>query len=381
MNARTSERQLYHRPPVYAFKPGQFEALEAKLREIENATTLTSLSDIAELQLDADGTTFSGGYHYTAASFRQICRTLAAGASTFFRDIGGMTVRTLDQPDLVNDQLACAMFNQLLALRFELLTAFRVIRNEQSKLIEGMVGAKHFTLENSTLNAMVRDLMAASGRDLRFYTGAVVGRKLLLWYRDPQPLFTVRVATNQTWPLYHGYFFCNGEARGTSVRGTTALFTPQGSCLGPYKTYGRRVSHIGRDFNRRLDKMFAFIVGCNIPREELYAGCKALLTTQLGYQGLNEKAQRVHTRLLLRSLSDLHIPQRLAAVILDDAIEAGHDESQMNMICSLDQLRASRRMFDLFAATTRAARGLDVSRRETLEQAAFEMLSQGLGRG
>lgn len=376
---RPGRFRLYCKPALHYFSKSRQSELEARLHRNDRVTSIQSLMTPQELQLDKYGKTLQGGYEYTSASFQQLCRILSAGASAFLRDIAGENPHRDDRERLSNGQFARRLFNEVVELRFPLLTAYRVIRDEESKLIDGVIGSKHFTLENSALYEQVQAAVAATAKPVVFYSGVLSGRKMLLWYRSRRPFLIQQVGGSDVWKFYSGYFFCNGEARGTSARGTMALFCKRGVCLGPYQKYGGRVPHIGRDFNRRLDKLFGKIFSKEVPIDQFRDGLASMLAEPLGCSGLEKKELVARIRTLARAMTALNIPQRIAEQIVEDALYVGHEstrpEAGMPLAYRRDRLFASRTTFDLFVCLIRSAGRMNLSRREVLEQAAWQMLA------
>lgn len=371
--------QLYQRSELFYFDKAHQHGLESRLRRNDRATSIGSLRVPQELQLDEHGQTLQGGYRYTSTSFRQLCRILAAGASTFLRDIAGKNPSHDGRHCLSNSQLARNLFNAVVDMRFPLLEAYRLVRDDESKLIEGVIGSKHFTLLNSTFYAQAQSAVSTTGKQIGFHSAVLSGRRMLLWYRSRQPFLTLQVGSTDAWNFYSGYFFCNGEARGTSARGTMAIFCKCGICLGPYHIFGDRVSHIGRDFHRRLDKMFGKVFSKEVPVEQARSGLTGMLSTPLGCNGLDVKELRVRVKKLVRVVTALSVPQRIAEQVIDDALYVGHKSVQPGAAAPLsysqDRVFATRTMFDVFARLIRSAGRMNLGRREVLEQAAWQMLT------
>jgi hypothetical protein len=362
---------------VHAFSRGQADRLLAQLQELENRSSVNRLLRPAELQLHADGTTLYREYRFTATAFRELCQLLGSGSTAFLRDVAGMSrhMNTL-RDGLVDGEFACKTFNQLVDLRFPLLESYRVIRDESHRLIEGFVGSKQKTLDNLSL---FRQAQLAFHEDVsEFWGGALIGRRMLLWYRHYKSLFTYHRRGDQPWQFYHGYYLCNGEARGTSVRGTSAVFMRHGVCLAPYDIYGGRLAHVGRDFHKRLDWMFGTILGKDLPVDALRAGCDSLVASPLGVAGVSEKERHARRLRFVRGLSELGVPQNLGKEVVDEAISIGL-EVPLSPLVSMDSDRnlEQRTLFDVFCCLARMAHRLNTRRREVLERAAYALLLGG----
>lgn len=361
--------EIYCRPRVENFHSGQAADLDRYLLHVERNTTAHPISDESELMLGTDGSTQRGGYHYTVVSFRQLAQVIAPGLSTLLPDLSGAVRRKGIGDDLLDAVQARRIFNDLVQLRFSQLSSYRLLRNETDKTIDGLIGHKHRSLENRTLLLAAND---AVPDDVIFHAGSVIGRKVVLWYRSQHPMFSISLG-DEPWPFFYGYYFHNGEATGTSVRGGLTVFTPIGTCLSPI-TKNHRVTHVGRDFNQRLSKMFQFILNEPVDVDQYHAGVDQLLETPLGYGSLDDRAQKNRERTIVRALGELGIPQRWAADCLNEALYVGRAGKQRRPVGRVDQLFASRTTFDLFCPVIRLARALPTNRREKIEQAAYKIL-------
>lgn len=373
--AQRPQIEVYSKPAVHGTRDES--ELEKLLEATERATSLHKIADIEELKLTSEAVTRRDGYRYTSHSFRQLCQIVAPGLSTLLPDISGMARKDIPEEE-IDGVKALQVFNSLLELRFQRLSAFRVIRNEDERLIEGVVGTKHRSLENLTLLRQARDSIASgAAHPHSFHAGVLIGRRMMLWYRNPAPVLSVSVE-GIPWPIYSGYYFCNGEATGTSVRATMALFTSHGTALAPINKFGGRVTHIGRDFNRRLDKLFGALLSKEVPREKLVKGSQRLFAESLGYEDLDDRRRKSRSKAIIKALGEAGIQQRLAADILDEALERGYRGAAARPSYQTDKVYASRRLFDLFCSVVRTARQLPINRREKTEQAAYTLLTQGL---
>jgi hypothetical protein len=185
----------------------------------------------------------------------------------------------------------------------------------------------------------------------------------------------VREVDGAPWYFYHGYYFRNSETTGTSVRGTLAVYTKQGICLAPF-TKDSGVTHIGRDFNQRLSKMFQHIIGADVPVDEFTKGIDKLLTTSLGYVDLDEKARRAFARKAVSSLHQLGLSQGWAKEIFDATLKCGRVEPRdLKPYRDARRLFASRTFFDMLCPIVRMAVRLPSHRREGVEQVAYKVLT------
>lgn len=368
---------LYDRPGIQQFTSQDAAELSRTLKEMDNTTTTFPINSEIEFQLDYSGRTKAGGYRFTHFAFSQVAQLLAPGLSKFLPDLSGSVTLPDDREYLVDGGLSIDLWNRLVDLRFALFQHYRVIRNDKDSRIEGVVGHKHQYLENLALYEMANETLATHRPEVSFYAAMIVGRKLALWYRSRNPLFVLAV-DNEQWPFYYGYYFTNGEATGTSVRGTLAVFSRAGLCLAPYDKYGERVTHTGKEFYQRLGRMFSTVSSKEIPEAELRKGAAALLTEDLGFQTTMTKPERKQqSRKLVHSLSHIGIPQNLAMEVVENGLVRGRALGRASFVQLQDVSRvyARRTLIDLFVPLMHIARGVDLTRREKIEQAAFEVLT------
>ena len=370
-------RDLYIKPEVVKFNHRQGRDLYEHLRWMETHTTVSHPRDFTDLQLDENGRTIAGGYRFTSTAFFQTAQIVAPGFSRFLPDISGNIVLPDGEDALIDGGMSTYVWNEMVEMRYSRFCQHQVIKNEDSKTIEGLIGGKHQYLENLSLYQMAGEALQTYKPDVQMYAAQLTGRRLALWYRDAKPMYRLTIE-DEDWPFYSGYYFTNGEATGLAVRGTLAIFTKKGICLGPYKRRGGRVTHTGKDFFQRLGQMFTGVTSVEVPVAELREGAESLLTKSLGFEVSMNKQQRSNqTKKLLHALGHLGIAKNLAKEVIEAGLTAGRSLGRADYfpLQQVERLYASRTLIDLFVPLMAIARKLDLSRREKFEQAAYEMLT------
>lgn len=365
---------LYDRPKVRLFVAGQEPQLRAQLSRMEVDTSTEPITCAEDLILDKEGRT-PRGYRYTRVGFTQVTQCLAKGLSNLLTDVAGMVHRKDSRDRMVDAELALHVFGRMVQLRYPAVSSYRLLLNHQDKLIEGLVGAKQQFLNNAELYQMAEQSISQHRADVVLHTAVIIGRRMALWYRARGPMFTLPVE-KEIWPFYHGYYFCNGEATGTSVRGTLALFCKHGLCLGPYKTYGDRVTHAGKDFSVRLGSLFTKVLTHDFGIALFQDGALRLRDESLGFADKEERERRAQERRLTHGLTQLGVQKNLAKHVVESALYVGRAEGPPpGPVQRIDLLFNTRKMLDLLVSLMRAARRLDLERREKVEQAAFALLT------
>lgn len=348
--------------------------LDGYLQQLESSTTLNALYERDELLLGTNAKTRRGAYRLTSFAFRQASHILLAGMSTLIPVLAGLKQQRDEQrAALIDGLLAVQVWNSLVNLRFPLIASYSAIRNEQTKTIEGFVTSRHRFLNNTMMCSMV---MEAVPDNMELYAASVVNRRLAIWVRQRQPQMTTHI-DGKAWPVYDGYYFLNGEATGTAVRGTRCLFLNSGICLAPYNRYGARVTHAGKDFMERVCQLLSQVVHVDLPWSQLRKGIDALGTASLGYElMMSPDARRERTKKLVHSLGLLSVQRGIANDIVGTALTVGRSYRSTQAAADVPQATsyASRTLLDLFVPLTAMARRLDTTQREKMEQAAFEIL-------
>lgn len=371
-----SRRKIYTTPRLQTFGPSQVHKLTGVLQQLDQDTTVHHLDDPSEFQLDHEGRTVKDGFQFTAAAFSQVAQQMGPGLSKFIPDITGTAVLPESRHTLVDATEAIRFWNHVVDLRFSLFQRYRVIRNVKTRTIEGLVGHKHHYLENLALYREACESIAVHHPNVRAYAASLVGRRLAIWFRSTSSLFTHQV-DDEAWPFHYGYYFTNGEATGNAVRGTLAIYSRAGACLGDFKKYGARVCHTGKSFQQRLGQMFAKVIETEIPLDKLRVNSEKMMTQSLGFDPAWDKNQRNrHIRKLTHAVTVLGIPNTQAADVVNHALTSGRDRGQnAPTMRQLNILYSQRTLLDLYVPLLWTARETEISRREKIEQAAFDVLT------
>jgi hypothetical protein len=367
---------LYVYPKIRTFNRDQQRELVLSLERLDQNSETEPIVRCEELQLRPDGTTKQGGRRYTALAFKQVSTLLGPGVGRLMPDLSGTRHRDIP-PEFLSASMAIYFFNSILDRRFPALTAFRSIRNLETNQIEGLLGHKHQVLKNSDFIRSVDEAMNSAPIPTAFYAARLIGRQLFVWWRATTPFLTLPVCGKQ-WSFYRGYYACNGEITGLSMRASNAIFTPTGVCLGPYKSHGTRVSHRGRKFMQRINAELGKVANRDMHETELRTQIGPALDHSLGFTvGMTNKAIKQRLSILAALLRRLGVDYNLANEVLQQAVIVGRDigKPDIQPPAQVDRLYATRTALDLLICLLHTARRLDMQRREKLEQAGFHLIT------
>lgn len=365
------ERSLYVKPPQRRFKPGEFEKLDDYLDALEKRTYIDDIKSVTDLAMMPDGRTAAGN-RYTAIGFNQLAYELSPGLSTLVPDIAGCHRKPEDEIERFDLGAAISVFNSVLSLRFDLLKRQRIVRDGDRMLIDGLLGPKRQYLRNREMLQSASEALLGQ-RDIQFYAAELVGRRLALWYRSREPVFTIS-CRGMAHPFYRGYYFCNSEASGTGLRGTDVYFTKHGCAMSPFRN-GTRMAHVGRNFGKRAEKLFGNVVDREPNTKKVQAYLPGLVTTSLNIIGTEEEREQLQMKLVHTLSRGRKISKWVAQDVVQNALHVGADDQPLS---GVDLLRAQpfekRTAYDLFCALIRRSRVLNLERRENVEHVAYELM-------
>jgi hypothetical protein len=369
-------KSLFAAPVAREFNREQESELRAYLRKLETTTSVKEIQSPAELMLDEEGK-LPKGFRYTETAFRQVCDLLCKGLSQMTIDMSGVRATARGAKEDSFDG-AVEVFNAVLRRRFRTRLAekgVRVVRDTTpgASFVVGILGPKYYYLENRTVYDMAKEAAASGPNRAQFHEAIIAGRRMILRFAHRKPLFT-RPSSGEEEHFYGGYHFSNSEISGeASVRAAVMLLLdpPGSAALG---RFGRgRLAHIGKDFGKRLGKMFQTVLSMPQDPNYLRQQIDQLATTPLRVGGPErEHAARID-ELTLR-LHQQDIPKSVARRIVVAAMTYdGHRRRPVREL--ITDAIARRTAYDLYSAMTGEAQELPLAVREPVEQAAYGLLT------
>jgi hypothetical protein len=369
-------------PELYArIDPVEYsvEAQQQLVVDLEHQARHAGLEPINspdQILLDAQtGRTVAGKFRYTALGFSQVSSELASGLGTLVPTLWGVT-RDAGTPEHFYDHnAAITVFNTVVGTRFDGLAGKNLVVHHKDKLIEGVVGPSYRTLDNASFFATVQDVMRDSQFDVVFHRAILVGRRLAVQFRSKKPLF-IHTVGEKKYSVYIGYYYRNGETKGTSVRAARTLVTEHGTALWPYRPgKATRAVHTGSNFNDRVERVMQGVLIEDMKYVLSFKQCMATLTSTALELGSTVEEREARINDLANRLMKKSLPKWATKEIVEQAVYRGHTGST-----PVPDARAyaERTDYDIFAALLSYAPRFGVERREKVEQLAFELLRGNL---
>lgn len=367
---------LYTRTPSLFFRRDQAEGFAAELRLRATATSVRAFSTVADLQLLEDGTTRSGGYRLTRDAFRKVAALCGTGLSHFLAELAGVVRTARNANDAVDGRLARYVWNNMIDLRATTLSPYRLLCDTRNRTLDSLVGGSYHMPSNHDVFQAAVDALRGPWPTMQFYAGSLVGRTMVSWFREPTAWTRIGELA-----FYRGYYVAAAELTGYAARITPAIFFKHGTCLAPFKLYGRKISAIGHDdARRRVALGFGDAVAMPFPDSQVRHGA-ALLERNLGFVPTPDprlQAGRISllTGLLVRAGLPRGVAQETVALALSTGRYVG--DAGPAALNAITKTYAERTFLDLLVPLCHLARQTSIRRRETFEQVAFGIVVGGL---
>ena len=370
--------KLYSSPENQRFS--EKGPLEQRLMELDEKTFVRPPASPDEITLDSSGRTELGGYRYAAVAFDTVSRILAPGLSTLIPNIAGMNVRSGRIHEEISFAEAIEIFNMIVRLRFYAdLSTHQLVINEKDNYIEGLLGPKTRYLENSTLLQIVDDMLSSvTDRNIQFHSAQLAGRRLLLRYRNVEPVTSIGPCNGQSHEVHRGYHFSNSESGDASIRAAPMyLCLPtEAVSLGKFAKTKTRMLHTGKDFRSRLNRLLASVIDLGVDPDTVSRKLLLLRERTLDLDPLDVVNFESQVSDLVDQVSRYGtLTESLAQKIVDNAVYTGAfpvDDAEYRMV--RNKQIAGRTSYDVYHAIGMEARKLPIRHQETAEQSAFEYL-------
>ena len=358
------------------FGPTELEELRAQLLRQDGAVVLLPLDDVDQIRLLPNAVTARGGYRLSRHALGQICSLLAAGLAALLADLTGDRLRA-GYPGLRGDVgQALDVYNRLLQHRFACVSGSLLLVDQQSRIIEGVLGTGYRRLANAVLLDQVEACLSV---DAVFMEARLCGRALsFYWLQDQAPLL---VGLGDDYRC--GIYVSNSEMGDRASRADPAVMRCRdrtwllagGAAAAP-------VHHSGKDYPQRWSRALSSAVAFSFDGDRLVQQLQQLGGKNLGFAGpaglgtigpvtQHERRSRTLAQAFARRQLPLAFGQRcVRAALLRSAADA--PDAPQDPLAQQDR-RQLRTHYDLLAALMREASALAPSLREKAEKLAYDL--------
>ncbi len=353
--------------------------IQTELAAQEAATKLVAIRRPEQLMLDAKG--FLGDrLQYSSPALPMACGALVPGLSQVMKSL----INGADSEDC-DLKFAVKLYNDVLKRRFAKLSGRLLVVDTRTGIVDGIISERYAYLSNSELFTRSLEFVEKADHPARFHTGVLYGRRLMIRYRHPDPLFTIPTPTERKTnePFFGGYHFCNSETGDCTVRGATLIIRQfcDNQAIGELAE-GGRISHVrSNSFEQKLAKLFEKLNKKSAETSKYRDAVLKLLNTSLDLEG-DTAWYEARVKALLTQLRRFGLTNAVARAVLGRALAAGSYNNSVNM----DDLPSSwlsrsqegfskRNEYDVFNAMTSLSKSFDPVARERLEQQAFGLLA------
>jgi len=373
----TVVQPLFVFPELQRYAVKQRGDFETALRKQAVSGSRVQLSDPRDLELQPNGVTRRWSFRFTWPAFVKVSSLLCRGLAATVADLAGIrlisTNKTTQAP-LFDATEAVTVFNRALYLRFDQIATNNVLLDRHQRVIDGIFSPQHQLLTNwSSYNLLAERLQHADAQ-CAFYAGRMQGRRMQVWFRDTQPLFSFPY-NGTNWQAWYGYFMANAETANGAVGVEPVLYTPAGVCRLPIPGLGvTRVRHAGRKFQQSLDSMLESAVawGRDVTgwRERMFALSQQPLCS--ADYVFDRSAMTRDTDWLRSAMKVPAVVARAAisrAVVRRDVKDGGLDLSEMGSVTPHGRTR-----LDFYCGLCETARRCAPTHRARLENFAGKIL-------
>lgn len=372
-----SAESLAHHRSIFApitalsFSAAQEQELVAYITKRSANTELVPVSDIAQLTMTAAGRLSENNYRFNLLGFFAVCRAISGGLSRLFSEISGESPSKLADTDLYSIPAAVSIYNEALRVKFEALRERSLLVDHHARAIEGFLGLNHKLLDNQIFLGLISDAQTAQRVETAFSRAELVGRELAVYILAPESRRT-DLHPDPAHTFATGWYFCNREDAGNSVRAIPCIYTRFGVALMP-AAGKHRLAHVGADFTGRastlISKAFSHTPDIEILRQRV----AALLAVNLGYTA--RKNMDPLNKKWVTYLTTNGVPAENAKLIVKNTIMTGADivpRSPLDVFT--DKVLSQRTAYDLVCAVLRYARKQHTLLRERLQTVGYKLL-------
>jgi hypothetical protein len=335
-------------------------------------TELVPLSDVEQLTLTAAGKFVENGYRFNALGFISVCDAIVPGLHRVFGELSGESPSKFIDADSYNLPAAVSIYNEALRVRFEGLRERNLLVDHNDRVIDGFLGLNHKLLDNSVFLEVIQNARAARPDDTNFYRAELVGRELRVYILDPASRRT-DVHANPEHVFASGWYFCNREDSGNSVRAIPCLYTRFGVALRLESTKNR-LAHVGTDLTGRAERLVGKTFNQTIDMSDVANRVNALLQFKLGFTDKKsdfDAAVKKWTTYLV----NFGLSKDVAKTIVRNSAMVGADIEPRNPLeVFTGKVMAERNGYDLVCSVLKHARNQPTHVREKIQTVGLALL-------
>lgn len=313
-----------------------------------------------------------GRFRFSRHAVSRLCQTLCPGLGAVVSNL--VVGDKIDRPDApTSSPMALRLINDMIKLRFTLLSRTQMLVDITENRIEGLVGRKYPLLPHAELYQLAKQL---AGSPCCFEEAIVCDRRLFLRFVSRSPLCSVKAEQGED-RFFRGYHFSSSELGELAVHvGTTLAREWSGThFLSPFNKQ-TSTWHIGRvAWADRLRRAFDYAKQARLSRSQVQAKIQELRSTEASWlQGgvVNKDGNQKFQSRLRRALHPAAIvsPQIAKQLLTYHSYMLPSQTAQ-----PLRPSRTVRTLYDLCNVMGLVAHDQVPYIRERVEQAAYRLLS------
>lgn len=346
------------------------------LEKYHKRTTSIVLTRPEDAYFDAKAR-MQGRYQLSSLALSNLCSRLLPGLAQTINNLAGSNINSDEElalSQLHDPVLALRWINDTIKLRFDKIKGYSLVIDTELRRVEGLVGRKYAFLPNLTLYQRAKEFISKAGRPAVFNEAALMGRRLMLRFKENDLLFDV----NKSEQFYGGYHFANSETGDCSIKASSIIVRQLGDTKAVSEfADGSKVAHVkGKAFEQKFDELLDRV---RIRTTEQITAHETnmyrLVQTNLGL-GVDETAHAKRVRQLEQLLQRKGVQADVSQSVIKHVLVQG---SQLTTAIQAHkkpmQLYATRTYLDLYNALTTRAKTLPLDEQEVLEQLAYKLLT------
>jgi len=367
-----NRRSIFAPVTAFSFSSEQAQECADYILKRSTHTELVPVSDVGQLTLTADGRLAENSYRFNILGFTAVCAAVSGGLIRVFGEISGESPSKILSAAEYSIPSAVSIYNEAMRVRFELLRERNLLVDHGARVVDGFLGLNHRLLCNYDFFSAIKAEMESNVPSAQFYRAELVGREFRVYIIDTSNKWT-GAFNDSTHTFATGWYFCNREDSGQSVKALPCLYTRFGVALG---ATGRKNSlvHAGSDILGRVSALISKTFSNTIDLTPLQARLFALKNFKLGFTEDKDELAAT-TKKWIAYLVNHGAPKELAKHIVRNTINVGADLQPRDPLDIYTQkVLAERTGYDLICSVLRNARNQPTYFREKLQAIALELL-------